>query len=308
MYLVFLFAVTFAINFLMNLTARFCTDALRGKGFFGQSVAITVTALIACAFFIISSGFNIQLNIPTLIYSLIFGILCVFSNLIGYSIYRYASVSTTNTFTSSVSLVATSIVGFIAFSEPITTDKLFKIILVLFIIFIIFLEGKAAEPKPVPSAKYADNKNRSNFIMFILLGSLSACISCCCSVLNKLYSAATNVCDDSSYFFMTNVVMLLFGLISCVFASKGKPAMVKDALSSLGTRAIFLIVLRTILSNTASLVALLIYATNIDLSLYSPLSAALGLIAAASASLILREKLSPLALLATAIAIVAVVI
>ena len=261
-----------------------------------------INSTVACAFFIVADEFRVELNLLTFIYSLVFALLVAASLFVSLWMLKFATISGVNILSSSFSLVLSSAMGFLAFSEELTAIKLLRIALMILAAVFVFLdEGRKSKQK---SAK---NSGLCALLRLGLAVTVSAVISCLVTLVTKLYTNSDAVASDNSFFFWSNAILLVGSLMFIAFLLIKEKSSFIDSLSLLRPRKLVSLAGNTVCSNIGSVIALLLVA-QMDLSVYTPVASAIGVIVAVIASVIFREKLGIFSYLAATVACVAVFI
>ena len=156
--------------------------------------------------------------------------------------------------------------------------------------------GKGTSLKPLRGKGFLGG------IIFTALMGLTGSLS---TVLMKYYGADPGVTDSNSFFFMTNVFSGLLVIPMIPFAARRDGVKFSELLDYVkGKKAVYAM-LTTASSNLCSVVMILLL-TMIDVSVFTPLSGALGFISIAIATPIIRERLDRYTVTATALAIASV--
>ena len=122
----------------------------------------------------------------------------------------------------------------------------------------------------------------------------------------KYYSADPNVSDNNSYFFITNVLLFVFGGIGfLIFFIKNKEK-VKAFTDTLKFKDYAMVVCKTIIDNLTSLASMVLIGT-VNLTFYTILSSSLGVLSTIVVSVVLKEKITAKLILAAVFAITAIV-
>ena len=154
------------------------------------------------------------------------------------------------------------------------------------------------------------NEKKSGLRALIPLGlavTLSAVIGCLVTLVTKLYTDSNAVASDNSFFFWSNAILLVGALLLIAFLLIKEKSSLFESLSILHPKKLISLAGNTVCSNVGSIVALLLVA-QMDLSVYTPVASAIGVIVAVIASVIFREKLGIFSYLAAAVACAAVII
>ena len=106
----------------------------------------------------------------------------------------------------------------------------------------------------------------------------------------KYVAIDAEVTSSDALFFFTNAMIALFSVLFLLFESHGRVGVFVKEFSTVSAKGYLAIIAKTVAGSASSLLGVLILA-NGDVSLYSPLSSALGLLATeAVAVFILRER------------------
>ena len=242
-----------------------------------------ITGIISMLFFGITSGFSILLNKKTIIYALILTVMAIISYFVQLLVYRYMGVVEVAVITMSGKLLLTSIVGFLLFSETVSLISASRIVLMLITVLLIFAHNKKCNSKKNDSVQ-----------SFTLIGLLLCVAIVGIGVLNtvvlKYIAIDAEVTSSNALFFFTNAMIALFSVLFLLFESHGSIETVAKEFRAISKSGYLAIIAKTVSGNVSSLLGVLILA-NGDVSLYSPLSNALGLLATeAVAVFILRER------------------
>lgn len=270
------------------------------SGLFHLIIYNIINALFACGFFLVSAKFKINLNVPTIIYSVVYALIICVNLSAQIFAYSKAPVSIVTLMSMGGGILIPSIFGIVRFGEPLTARLIISSVLIITASFLPFV-GKRKNEKPFSLAAVL-----TCLLMFVLAG-LSV-------ILLKLYAVDTTVCDSTSMFFLTNAAIVLVCLIALgIYIAKDKAVRSGDGVISNVIHAykpfhIFLIVSKTALANFSSLVQIIILA-EMSASTFSILSSSMSLIGASAISAFLfREKQGIGTVFAVILAIAAIVV
>ncbi len=282
--------------------SKLCSNIIVGYSKARYMLFYAVNGIVSCIFFLIADGFRVELNFPTFIFSLIFALLVAASLFISLWMLKLATISGVNILGGAFGLVLSSAMGFIAFSEEVEPIKLVRIALMLLAAFFVFLdEGR--------QKKDSDGKKNSpkSMLPLLLAVTLSAIVSCLVTLTTKLYIEQDTVASENSFFFWSNVLLVIGAALLFTFECLKNKRSFFDAVSLLRPKKLISLAGNTLCSNVGTLIAIWLVA-QMDLSVYTPVSSAIGVIVAVLASLLFREKLGLFSYLAAAVACVAVII
>ena len=230
--------------------------------------------------------------------------MCSFISLVTIVIYKYADIATVNVTRSSLSLLCSTLVGFIIFNETITSNKIVRIVLMLMAVFCIFLDGR--QQLGNTNFNESSKKNKKHcIVMFVLINLMRIPALCFSAFQNKLVASTNFVPDMNSYFFMTNVFMILFVLIWICFIIRKDNSNVLQCIAIIKSKS-FIPIVVLILVGSISAVLNVEILKYMDVSVFSPMSSAFSFIGAAIASIIFKEKIGKWVWCAVALAICAV--
>lgn len=244
--------------------------ARSGKKINNIHIYSLVSGLIAMAFFYVSSGFNININFRTLIYSVIFALLIFANYFLVLIVFRHMGIAEKTFICSGLSLIFTMIMGVVLFNEVPSEKTAVQLVLVLATLFVIFL----------PTLKKKDAKKMVTAIGVVLCLGITV-LGVGCTLVAKYFAEdlkAGTVTDENSFFFLTNVFIVVFGICTVMISQKGSVKAVVKEFKSVSPFNYFMIVLNVVSSNMHSLLQMLIFKEG-DLILYAPLNGALGLLA-----------------------------
>ena len=280
--------------------SKLSSNIVAGTSRAKYALYFTVNGAVACLFFLLSGGFKLSFNLPTLAYSLIYAMIVTVSLVANTVIYKLASISDVNIIVSSSSLIGSALIGVIAFGETVSINTVIKICIMLVTVFLIFLENKKKSEKN-------DKKQEGKAFIKIAVFSAVVFVALSNSLIIKSFSVSNKVTDSNSFFFLTNVILIIGAAAVYLFESVKNREGFRDSLTLLAPAKLFSLAGNTVFSNIGTLISVLIMA-EIPLSLYSPISSALGVLIAVTASLLFREKLGIFSYLAAALAVLAVII
>lgn len=297
-----LFLLTAVVGLGSKAFSKLCSNMLTQNSVSKYSLVLMINSLVACFFFGLFSGFSISVNTTTLIYSLIYAVIAATSVIFGFVVYRYTSISNVNIVSSSCTMICTAIIGWVFFFEDVNTLNIIRIIIMLFAIVLVFLDQRKRD--------IVDNSTISqkrNIIPLILIIAVITACGCANTVVLKSFAMSEAVTDENSFFFFTNVILLFASLIAFAISCLRKKGEFRSSVKLLRPKKLISIAGNTFCANISSFVSVLIVA-QLDVSIYSPISSALGIIVGLVGSLIFREKLGVFAYVAAAVAGLAVII
>ena len=115
------------------------------------------------------------------------------------------------------------------------------------------------------------------------------------------------MCSENALFFMVNLLMFIFGLVGFLRQCLFNRQEVKELSLRLKVKDYALTVVRSIGDNITSLVSIWIL-VKVDLSIYTVLSTALGLLSSVGTSFVLKEKVTTRLWIALVLSIAAIIL
>ena len=298
-----LFLIFAVVGVGSKVLSKLCSNILSENSVAKYSLVLVINSIVACVFFGISGGLKIKVNTATLLYSLIYALIVAISIITGFVVYRYASISNVNIVSSSCSMVCTAVVGWIFFSENVSVTNVIRLVIMIVAIVFVFIDQKNKESAVSSTMK---RKKGNLFSLVVIIAIITAC-GCANTVVLKAFAMSKSVTDENSFFFFTNVFLLIAALIAFTVTCLRKRGEFKSSVKLLHPKQLVVIGGNTVCSNISSLVSVLLVA-RMDVSIYSPISSALGIIVGLVGSLIFREKLGVFAYVAVAVACIALII
>ena len=284
-----------------RLFSKFCSNLIVGNTTAGYALFYTLNSLVACGFFLVTSGFDLTLNLPTLLYSFLYALVvlaALFFSLLAYRLFAVASLSVLS---SALTPVTTSLVGALLFREHPGARTLIRIGVMLIAVFLVFADTAKHREKPgvVPS------KKRRGALIFVLSGMILS--SCASTIVTKYYALSPRVAEENSFFFFTNAILAVGALSLLLTEALRHPSELRSAAGLLKPKSLISLVGNAVCSNVGSLVSIWLLA-QLDVSVFTPISSALGILTGVIVSLLLREKPGIFSYLAAAVACLAVIL
>ena len=301
--IIFLFAVFALAGVGANVFSKLCSNTVRDDSLSKYSLVLIINSIVACIFFAFSSGFSISVNGATLIYSTVYAFIVALSIVTNVIVYRYASISNVNVISNASGMVCTALVGVFLFSEPLGLMGVLRISVMLIAIFCIFIEQKKHS---LVSVEPDRGDKQGHFLLLTTLIALISVASCANTVILKMYALSTQVVNENSFFFFTNVLLCIGSVVVFLFSCLRKKGEFREALSLFRPKQLCSIAGKTVVSNISSLISILIVA-KVDMVVFSPVSSAIGIVVGVIGSLLFRERLgifSYIAVIVSAIAFI----
>jgi drug/metabolite transporter (DMT)-like permease len=297
----------FAVAVVSRLLSKFNSNTVPGGDRTKYAMYFLISALAACVSFVCFSGFSINLNLPTVIYGIIFAVMAFISLLSGLHIYRYATVAVVNIFISCIGMVLTPIIAALFFSEELDLIKIIRICIVIVSSVLIYFDTRTKNGVDTVKVKGGGSILKSGTFMLIFLLAAQIFVNQGTSVITKMFASDTSVTDENSFLFVTNLILAVGAAVVITVDLVTKKTTVKDTLAIISPKNLVLWSGSTLLSAISSLLTLVII-SQMDVMVFNPLTSALTIVASLGCSFILKEKMSVYAYIAAAVACVAIII
>ena len=220
---------------------------------------------------------------------------------------RYASILGAGILVSPFSIMFTSLCGVLIFSETIAYTTYIKVALLTVSALLIYLDLRVRTSKNGNVTDPEKEKPKADLKKFFPLAALGVVFGAIQTIIPKLFALSDTVTDEHSFYLMTNVFMLLSALSYFAFLSVKSKENFKDSLVIFEPKRLAPTVLNVVSNNVSSLVLIPILAA-VNLSVYTPVSSAYGIVVSIVASLCFKEKLGVFSYLGAAVAIIAMII
>ena len=285
---------------------KLCCNLVVGGSVSNYAFYQIASGTVACIFFLISGGFKLQINLPTAIYSIIFALVVAIS-VVTLAAYRLTNISMVTILSSTVSIIGTSLLGALVFSEKVGLRTILRIVIMLVAVVLAFLDSE----KNAKNDSKKDEKKKGLTKRTVLILAIVMLISLFCNasstIITKFYALDTRVVDENSFFFFTNVALVILAAIAFAVDGALHHDHFKSAITMLNPKKAITLAGNTVCSNIVSLIGVPLLAL-IDVSVYTPIMSAFGIITGVVASLLFREKLGVLSYIAAVVACVTVVL
>ena len=261
-----------------------------------RGIYFLIVAVWACFFFWMINGFSISVNRITWLYALAFSVVCFLSSLVNLIIYHFAKIPTVSVVNSTLSLITTSLLGTLLFSEKIGWSTVLRIVLLVCASLLLYRAATVNEKKEqaAPTDGPASDGAKKPYgigrkLCFVLLMAVLIGVSCSSTLLTKSFSVRDDVSDVNSYYFATNVFLFGGGIVWLLVASRARFGQFCDGLTGFRPVYLLFIVLATLCGNISSLLTIPLL-DRLEVASYSAYTSAIGITASAVASLVYREK------------------
>lgn len=278
--------------------SKYSSRQLDGRSTDGYAFFMLINGLTACAFFFVSGGFRVTFTVNTLLFAVVYALIVLMSLITTLKAYQTVEISNVNVVQNASNLVASSALGCLLFDETIDGVKILRILLMLAAVVLIFFGTGAKRP--------SGDRHSARPLRFAVIALLLTVAASGSVLVPKFYARASGVADDNSFFFLTNAVLVIGAMLwlTVLRLRDGVKASLPD--SFFNWRLVFFMG-NTVCANVASLIGIRLIA-RMDVSLYTPISAAIGILCGGVASVLFREKWNVFAVLAVVLAAVAVMV
>lgn len=287
--LILLYAALFAANAINSFSQKKYSNGV--SDLVDTYVFSIVTGVIACLFFWCSNRFSLSFNLRTVVYSAVYAAVVLAAQVLGLLALRSAGITNSTVIRSAVSLPSIWALGLLLFRESFAWNSLISCLLML-----------AAGILLSVSRSKGEMQRGELCTVGVVLSVCAGLPSVFSTLLNKFFAvdlSAGTVTDSNSYFFLTNVFLLVICSLILPILCRRSGMRAADRFKQLSPKRIGLIVLSTVGSNVGSLLGVRILSIG-TVSLYGPLSSALSMLAGfAVGMLFFREKPKLLPLLLT---------
>ena len=168
-----------------------------------------VTGVIATAFFLLLSGFRISLNPAVIVYSAIYAVIVILIHFSTLLLYKYLEVSQATVLSNTLIIILTLAAGRIFLRETVDIYDIIRCVLLI-----------AASVIPHKTHEKCAN-NKPSFPVAGLVAVL--CLSLLtvgASAVANCYSKDMRVTDSNSFFFMTNLFIVVFAALFVILLEK----------------------------------------------------------------------------------------
>jgi drug/metabolite transporter (DMT)-like permease len=148
-------------------------------------------------------------------------------------------------------------------------------------------------------------KSYVNLKKYIPLLLISVALGAFQTLLLKSFVISESVTNEHSFYFLTNVIMLSWGVIMLLAGTLKDRKNLREGLSFFKPKRIFSTASNVVCANVGTLLQVPIL-TMINVSVFSPLSSALGIVLSVVISLIFKEKLGIFSYIGAAVAVLAI--
>ena len=287
-------------------TSKKSSSAFLALGFTGSLLYTLEISVLSLFVYWMANGFTLSLNGTVLIYGAAYGFFAFFCLLITVFMYNYGSITLVNFVSSIVSLISSSIFGALLLGEKITPALILRVALMLLCVFIVYRGAKKGEEtNRVAEQKAAEKTKKKLSPLSIIFPSLYALSGLAATFLVKYYTADPTATDTNSLFFTVNLFSLVYTLPLLYFASKKQKLGFKQVALACVNKRSLIVVLNSVVGGVQTIITALLI-ERMDVALYTPVTSAIGYIALAVATPIVREKFDRYTVIATVVAVLSI--
>lgn len=274
-------------------------------GISGALIFTVETSLLSLLFFWMFNGFSLSVTSKTCLYAFFYSIPVILCVVIAIFVYKFGSFAFISFTRSTLALIASMLLGRFAFGEAISAEKILRVAFLMLATSILFYSNlKKAKCKSLDDA----SKNCFFHPIGVMLTVALAIVGCFSTFILKSFSSIESGAGDSnSFLFMTNLFSAGIGLAILLFFVCIRHVRVGDVKRMVINKSFFNSLFTTLNSNAASLMSLKLVAM-MDVAIHTTMSSALGFIAVALVSPIIKEKLDRYTIIATTAAVLSVVV
>lgn len=271
-------------------------------GLIGTLIYVFETGVFSLFFFYALNGFTLNINLTLTLFAAIYGAVVLLNLVPTMFMYNYGTITLVNFVSNTVLIISSTVVGVTLFSESFSYSTLLRITLMLLCVLTVYLGAQ----KNLPESESV-KKRRSVHPLAIILPSVTALMALTTTVIIKLHNNHPDYTDTTSLYFMTNVFCIIYTVpIIAMIARKsgiGARGVAKMIINKRTVGSLINTAIGAVLSITTA--ALL---SSMDVAVYTPVTSALGFIALAIATPIVREKLDRYTVLATVLSILSIIL
>ena len=292
---ILLFACFFLLTAGISFSQRKCSEFVCDNRLISKAVYLVLNSLVGCTSFFLLSGCRIYVDGKIAFFGFLFSLVCVGNVISGLYALKYCLAASVTSTQNGGSMVILSILGFLLWNEVPTTFRLVAIAVMLLAIYCIFKETKTGDAEAAPLGK------RLMCLGLVLLFWVLT------TVTNKLFVEYCDEAYKNSYFFMTNVFMVAYGVIFVAIHCIRHPFPADTVRELIIPKRMVWIAANTVIGNFQSLVGLLLLGM-VEISAYSVVGTSLAIISGVAVSAILRQKMTKYTYISVVLAIIAVIL
>ena len=278
------------------LTTKHNSTAYSRLGVPGAFLYSILTGIYSLFFFWALNGFKLYINSAVSLYAMVYGACVVLSLSVTVFMYNHGSMALINFISGTLSLTASAVFGALLLGEKITPELILRISLMMLCVLTVFIGTKNSN---------IDEEKKSLSPLTFILPAFAAIIGLVVTFLIKYYTVDPNVTDTNSLFFMTNVFCIAYALpilFVLTVIERGKGVDISDLLKACVDKRSLGAFATTGLGAVQTVITALLI-TSMDVATYTPVISAMGFLAMAIVTPLVRERLDKSKIIATVIAL-----
>lgn len=249
-----------------------------------NSIYILLAHPVAAIFFFIIAKGDVSLNLPTFIFSVLYGLCSIGSVILNFRAYRETNLVYMSVFSGAGAFVIPFFVEWLVWNIPFSNLDFVAVALRTTAIFIPLLFDREKK------------KGLHICVLLFFLGAFSTLVS-------RAYTLSTDVMATSSWFFWTNIVVIPMATIA-VLMKEGAKTLSGD-LKRMSPMLYVLIIVATAMSNVTSLIVIEVIKL-LGTTMYSVISSAMGMVLTILLSvLFFKENVKKAAYISAALSVAA---
>lgn len=286
----------------MAITTKSNSRSYSALGMIGSFLYVFVTAVFSVFFFWALNGFTLSINPRVTLYGAIYAGVVIVNLTATVFMYNYGSITTVSFIQSTLSLILAALSGALLFGEQFPPEKLLQIAIMLLCVSVVFIGARKT------IVDHAQQKQRSGLHpLSIILPSIVALMGVVATMFMKTYDEDVGTTDINSFFFMTNVFLLIYTVPIILAIGKKRGIPLGEIGSMIADKRTFILFINTAIGSVSSVISAALIA-EMEVAVYTAASSAIGFIAPALATPFVRERLDRYSITATLLALLSIII
>ena len=292
---ILLFACFFLLTAGSSLIQRKCSEYVCNDRLISNAVYLVLNSIAGCAAFFLLAGCRIYVDGKITFFGFLLSLACVGNVLFGLYAMKYCLAASVTAVRNGGSMVILAALGFWLWGDMVTVPRVVAIFVMLVAVYCVFKAVKADTVQQTPLGK-----------QLVFLG-LVLVFWVLTTVVNKLFVEYCDEAYKNSYFFMTNVFMILYGVLFVAVYCVKHPFPKETVMALIQPKPVAYIASNTVIGNLQTLVGLVLLGM-VEVSVYSTVSTSLAILSGVVVSMILRQKMTKFTYVSVALAIFAVIL
>lgn len=291
-----------------TLCAKRSSGLVVGNPVVGNAFYLILVGVSSCVSYVFVSGFTISINVATCLYSILYACICTVSMVSAIIAYKLMATSGVTVIQKAASVLSAFFLGWLLFGEQILPLKIVQLVFMLGAVAFVFLNQKQAkkatdvslnESQKTPSPIVEHRWTKLAVILLLLILSTGSS-----TTITKYYVLDSRVTNYYSFCFFTNAFIALGSIVVVAFIWLKDRKQITPSLSIFKPSKMINVV-GNVICNSAAAPFNLWLLSNLELSIYTLFTSAIGILSGVAVSLLLKEKQGVWAYLAALFAIVA---